>query len=103
MLDTFTITADSLNLRQGPGSDQPGITELDKGTRVQRLDESGGWFRIQTDNGVVGWISAKYAAPDATAPAEPAASAQPAAPVQPVRETVTITADSLNVRQGAGS
>jgi uncharacterized protein (TIGR02594 family) len=103
MADTFTITADSLNLRQGPGSDHPVITELDRGTRVQRLEESGGWFRIQTDNGVVGWISAKYTAPDANAPAEPATPAQPAAPAQPVHETVTITADSLNVRQGAGS
>lgn len=94
---TITITADFLNLRQGPGPDHPVITELEKGTRVQRLEESGGWFRIQTDNGVVGWISAKHAAADAAAPAEPAA------PAPPVHETVTITADSLNVRQGAGS
>jgi uncharacterized protein (TIGR02594 family) len=94
MADTVTVTADSLNVRQGAGAEHPVITSLPKGTKVQRLEESGGWFRIQLANGTTGWISAKYAAPDAAAPAQPAAAA-----ATPLR----VTATTLNVRSGPGT
>jgi uncharacterized protein (TIGR02594 family) len=93
MADTIIVTADSLNVRQGAGADHPVITALPRGTKVQRLEESGGWFRIQLANGATGWISAKYATPDAAAPAQPAA---------PAATQLRVTATTLNVRSGPG-
>ena len=42
MADTVTVTADALNVRQGAGAEHAVITSLPKGTKVQRLEESGG-------------------------------------------------------------
>lgn len=93
MADTVIITADSLNVRQGAGAEHPVITALPRGTKVQRLEESSGWFRIQLSNGATGWISSKYATPDAAAPAQPAAAAA---------TQLRVTATTLNVRSGPG-
>ena len=107
MSDTLRITADSLNVRQGAGSTHPVIAALPKGTRVQRLEESAGWFRIQTASGTVGWISAKYAAPE-SAPPQPGATAaanDDDAPAQPparpaASALLRVTATTLNLRSG---
>jgi uncharacterized protein (TIGR02594 family) len=93
MSETLTITAETLNVRDGAGKDHPVVAELPKGTRVQRLDQADGWFRIQTANGITGWISSRYAAEDA-APVEPAAST--ASPTVQLR----VTAQMLNLRAG---
>ncbi|HEX9936946.1 MAG TPA: TIGR02594 family protein [Longimicrobium sp.] len=95
MSETVIITADSLNVRKGAGAEHPAITSLPKGTRVQRLEENGGWIRIQLPNGTSGWISGKYAAP--AQPATPAAPAQPAAAGG---AQLRVTATTLNVRSG---
>ncbi|HET7460898.1 MAG TPA: TIGR02594 family protein [Longimicrobium sp.] len=98
MANTVTITADSLNVRQGAGAEHPVITSLPKGTRLERLEESGGWIRVQLPNGATGWISAKFAAPDAAAPAQPAAA--PAQPAAAGGAQLRVTATTLNVRSG---
>lgn len=98
MADFVTTNADSLNVRQGAGTDHPVITSLPKGTRVQRLEESGGWFRIQLPNGSSGWISAKFATPESggAQPAVGGGAAQPAATM------LRVTATTLNMRTGPG-
>jgi uncharacterized protein (TIGR02594 family) len=125
MTNTLTIIADTLNVRDGAGKDHPVVAQLPKGTRVQRLDAADGWFRIQTSNGVVGWISGKYAAEESAPPADatasaasgvstdsagstasdastasttPAASAEPA----PAAPRLRVTAATLNLRAGPG-
>lgn len=99
MSDTLTITAETLNVRDGAGKDHPVVAELPKGTRVQRLDQADGWFRIQTTNGIVGWINSKYAAEDGT-PAEPAASTASSTPATPATVHLRVTAQMLNLRAG---
>jgi uncharacterized protein (TIGR02594 family) len=87
MADFVTTNAESLNVRQGAGPDHPIITALPRGSRVQRLDESGGWFRIQLPDGNTGWISAKFATPEGGQ-----------APTTQLR----VTATTLNMRNGPG-
>lgn len=89
--DTLIITADTLNVRQGPGSSSPVVTNLSKGTRVERLEEAEGWIRIQTADGNVGWISARFAAPESAEPEAPPLGA------------VRVTASTLNLRAGPGA
>lgn len=96
MADTVTITADSLNVRQGAGAGHPVVTTLPKGTRVQRLEESSGWFRIRTDGGTEGWISAKHASAAGSAPNDDDAPLPPPAPAAGPR--LRVTATTLNLR-----
>jgi N-acetylmuramoyl-L-alanine amidase len=87
MSEHLTITADALNVRENAGTAHRVLVALPRGTRVQRLESGDGWFRIRTDAGVVGWISAKYAAEDSAPAAEP----------------LRVTATSLNLRSGPGT
>ncbi|HEX8906170.1 MAG TPA: TIGR02594 family protein [Longimicrobiaceae bacterium] len=89
------VTADLLNLRDHVGLDSKVLVKLPAGTQVAKLDATPDhtWFRVQTQNGVVGWISAKYAV-DVAAPAAPAA--QPAV-------TMRVEATALNLRGGPGT
>ncbi|HEX2208948.1 MAG TPA: TIGR02594 family protein [Longimicrobium sp.] len=86
--DTLLITADTLNVRQGPGRQHRVLGVLPKGTRVQRLEATPGWFRVRaTDHALTGWISDKFAIPAEDAPG-------------PLR--LRVTAGSLNLRRGPG-
>ncbi len=63
----FEVTQE-LNIRQGPGSQHPLLTggPLPAGTRVEVLQESGSWRRVDvlgTVNGVMdlqGWVSSRF-------------------------------------------
>ncbi len=52
-----TITTDKLNVRKGPGTANPVVRQLKKGTAVVALEEKNGWYRI-SDNQE--WITAQY-------------------------------------------
>lgn len=52
---TFTVTADALNIRSGPGTSYNVVGVLTKGTLVESDAKSGDWFRIGS-----GWISRNY-------------------------------------------
>jgi uncharacterized protein (TIGR02594 family) len=95
MSDTLTITADSLNVRGGAGKDFPVVAQLPKGTKVQRLEQTGDWFRIQGAAGVTGWISASFAVVDRQAP--------PVQPTAPAATQLRVTATTLNLRAGPGA
>lgn len=44
----FEVTADTLNLRRGPGTEyDPPFIELPKGTKVERLQISGNWWFVR--------------------------------------------------------
>lgn len=100
MADTLTITADSLNVRQGAGANHPVITSIPRGTRVQRLEASGGWFRVQLPNGTTGWISAKYAAPETTNVGDDDAAVAPPPAAAAAGTQLRVTATTLNLRSG---
>jgi len=107
-----TVQALSLNVRSGPGSSYGKVSALSSGTKVEILEETNGWYRIEG-----GYVSAQYIAPfqppAETKPEpqpEPIPEAPPAqtdpAPEQPVQDGKTygmVSASTLNVRSGPGS
>ena len=79
---TYRTTASVLNLRAGAGTKYAVVGKLKRGTGVTVLESSGNWRRVKTYKGLIGWVSASYLAPQATA---------------------KVTARALNVRKGAGT
>ena len=55
----FTVTASSLNVRKGPGTDTDVIGSLPNGTAVRALAEKSGWTKILY-NGKIGYVARKY-------------------------------------------
>ena len=80
------VTASSLNVRSGAGTNYSVLGSLSKGSKVEVISESNGWSKIKY-NGSVGYVSSKYLTTSSTA------------------NTITkyVTASSLNVRSGAGT
>lgn len=79
---TVSITADSLNIRSGPGKNYKIIGDLPRDATATVIGEpTGKWYKISYGNNY-GYISSKY--------------------TKDVTKKVTITASSLNVRSGPG-
>jgi len=59
---TATVLADRLNLRAGPGANEPVQGVLRQGQQVQVLGRSadGAWWQVQTAAGDRGWAAARY-------------------------------------------
>lgn len=55
-----TVTADSLWLRSGPGTDTKTIVALEKGAALTIVKRENGWLQVRTSTGTVGWVSARY-------------------------------------------
>ncbi len=60
------VQAQQLHLRVAPGVDQPIQKTLVKGEAVYLLGRSdtGQWVRVRTQEGVVGWVAARWLKPD---------------------------------------
>jgi TolB protein len=86
---TLTVTADVLNLRQGPGTGYPVLDVLRSGdaATVTGRDAGSTWYQVKLADGRTGWVSGSFvqisgdaaAVPVAQAPAAPARAAAPAA------------------------
>ncbi|MCQ2427978.1 MAG: SH3 domain-containing protein [Clostridia bacterium] len=59
-LGEYIITADSLNVRSGPGTSNGIVGTVKNGDRVNVVAIDGGWGKIEKD-GLTGWISLSYA------------------------------------------
>ena len=88
-----TVTADALNVRSGPSTSYSITTKLYKGDKVEILETSNGWHKIKASNGKIGWVSGDYIKVSSGSTSQPSTSTTKA----------TVTADSLNVRSGAGT
>ena len=88
-----TVTADALNVRSGPSTSYGITTKLYKGDKVEILETSNGWHKIKASNGKIGWVSGDYIKVSSGSTSQPSTSTTKA----------TVTADSLNVRSGAGT
>ncbi len=63
-LDVFVIINEiggPLNVRQGPGTDNPVIAKVNSGSEQILLEERDDWYRIEWPNEESAWISADYA------------------------------------------
>lgn len=92
---TVKITASSLNVRSGAGTNSSVIGGLSKGTTVTVTGTSGTWYKIKYGSGY-GYINSKYttAATSSVSASEKGASSS---------STKYCTASSLNIRSGAGT
>jgi len=64
-MSKYHVNTDSLNLREGPGTNQPIITKLDTNTTVEKLEvsDNGFWFRVKTrkdGTDVEGWVAGEF-------------------------------------------
>lgn len=93
-IGTATITANTLNVRSGAGTSYSSIGSLKKGDKVKVIKKSGTWYQIQFTSSKTGWISADYV--NYTANNSNSGSTT-------TNKTGVVTANSLNVRSGAGT
>jgi hypothetical protein len=54
---TASITANSVNIRTGPGTNFPVVKKLNKGDKVTIKDQAFGWYRIVISGGTTGWVA----------------------------------------------
>ncbi|GGE67120.1 C40 family peptidase [Priestia taiwanensis] len=91
----YTVTASALNVRSGPNTSHGVIGKTYKGQTVTVTGQENGWYKINY-NGKTGYVSADYlqkAGEQPTQPPKPPTSGN-------VSGAYTVTASSLNVRQG---
>ena len=54
------MTASSLNVRSGPSTSYTVVTTVKKNDKVNILQSSNGWYKIETSSGKQGWVSSSY-------------------------------------------
>lgn len=57
---TGVVSATRLNVRKGPSINYLSFYKLPKGSRVNVIEESNGWCKIQLSDGRIGWVSKCY-------------------------------------------
>lgn len=57
-----------VNVRTGPGNDYRSLKTIKSGTRMEVLEtaESGDYIRVRTENGLEGWVPARYTSEEPT-------------------------------------
>lgn len=92
---TMRVTASSLRIRKGEGTNTATIGYLDRGEEVKVLAKTNnGWIKIESKKGVVGYCSAKYLEEVSTETGT----------VKPMTGKVeVVNCTNLNVRKGAGT
>lgn len=61
-LDLREVTAELVNVREGPGTDYAVMGKLAQGTRAEVLEtDASGWAHVRViDTGLQGWVSAEF-------------------------------------------
>jgi len=72
---TTKIAWDSVNLREGPGTNYKVIGNIKKGTPLSVFEDNGSWLRVRLQDGSQGWVS-KAATSEAPKPS-PAMTTKP--------------------------
>ena len=93
-IGTAVVTANSLNVRSGAGTNYSKVGEVTKGTKVTLLEKSGSWYKIKSGS-ITGWVSGDYLNVTLNSSSSGSSSS--------TTKTGTVTANSLNVRSGAGT
>ncbi|MDY6839457.1 MAG: SH3 domain-containing protein [Thermodesulfobacteriota bacterium] len=55
-IPAVTVKAPLVNVREGPGTTFRVLLQAEKGVSFKRLDRKGTWFKVQHQDGEVGWI-----------------------------------------------
>jgi N-acetylmuramoyl-L-alanine amidase len=54
---SVTISANSVNIREGPGLSYPLMSHVNKGDKYPLIAEKGDWSQLQLSNGKTGWVA----------------------------------------------
>lgn len=92
---TAVVMADVVNIRAGPGTGYPIITQVYHTHRMPVLGQAGGWYNVRLVSGQSGWIAGWLVniEEQVAAPAAPATN----------HHTAVVNASVLNVRNGPGT
>ena len=73
----LTVTADGVNLRQGPGTGYAVKGSLNSGDQVTATGRDAGanWYQVQLANGITGWVNSAFASPSGDASVLPEVAA----------------------------
>jgi|GEM_PF-262608 len=88
-----TVTGSVVNIRAGAGSWHARVGQAKKGDRVIVLGEKDGWYKVSTENGQEGYISAEYLKLDTPAETTPATTT----PSQTTTPATTASVAGTNV------
>lgn len=91
-IGTARVTASSLNIRNGPGTNYLNFDRLPSGTEATVLAEENGWLLIRLSYGSTGWVSAAFTS---------GFSGGGGGSINP--SDVTVTVSGLNLRLGPGT
>lgn len=104
----LVITGSRVNIRYGPSTEYPVITQVERGDKLPVRGQQGGWYQLELPGGQLGWVLGSLGrvenppAPPASEPAGPAIP--PAAPADPgVERVAVVTATNVNIRGGPGT
>ena len=89
---TAKVTADSLNVRQGPGTSYTVMTSVKENTVITIVEEKNGWGRLSSG---IGWVKLQYVKKIANTTAS-----TPTATSGISSYKVKVTTDVLNIRSG---
>ncbi len=97
--DQYRVTANRLNVREGPGLEFKAIAilELNDVVTAIGINTDGTWRQIRRSDGLTGWSSAQYLVP-VTEP-----TPGPTEPPPDISGKWYRATDTINVRQGAGT
>lgn len=96
------VTGTSVNIRAGKGTDSNAIGKAKKGDKLQVLDSSGEWYKVELDDGKVGYVLGNYLKLGAADATKEAASSAKEADDTGTKETgvVVTKTGELNIRAG---
>lgn len=57
------VTAQLLNVRSGPGLENPSIRQVPNGTVLSIQGNAPGWYYVKTSDELYGWVMTQYTAP----------------------------------------
>ncbi len=99
--ETGVVTGTSVNIRAGKGTDSKAIGKAKKGDKLHVLDSSGEWYKVELDDGKVGYVLGSYLKLGATdATKEDASDAKAAADDTEETGVVITKTGDLNIRAG---
>ena len=90
--ERLTITATSLNVRQGPGLSYPVGGSVKKGEKYSILKQEGDWIQISLGDSKKGWVAEWFTAIDSKVVTQSSTSS-----------TGSVTTNGLRVRKGPGT
>ncbi|WP_125929109.1 SH3 domain-containing protein [Bacillus canaveralius] len=91
---SVTITASTLNVREGPGLSSKVVGKVKNGEKYSVKKVDGDWIQIKLDNGRNGWVANWHVSSDLKNSAERVAATS---------GTGSVTTDGLRMRKGPGT